>query len=67
MSVQLLALAASLAGKEPLGTHWITGWVVSRASLGTVVKRKFTGPAGNLTLVGQPIVSTLIIEVSQLT
>jgi hypothetical protein len=39
------------------GTHWIGGWVVPRAGLDTVTKRKnpLIAPAGNQTPVVQPL------------
>jgi len=40
MSGQRYALATLLPGKESPFTHWIEGWVGSRASLDMVVIRK---------------------------
>jgi hypothetical protein len=40
VSGQVHAPAALTPGKEPLGTHWVGGWVGPRAVLDTVVKRK---------------------------
>jgi hypothetical protein len=36
--------AAFLSGKEPLGTHFIGGWVGTRAGLDAVEKSKITFP-----------------------
>jgi len=48
MSGQPHAPAALLQERAP-GTHWIGGWVVSKAGLGGVVKREslIIAPAGN--------------------
>jgi hypothetical protein len=40
VSGQLHPPAALTSGKEPPGTHWIGGWVSSRAGLDMVSKRK---------------------------
>jgi hypothetical protein len=40
------------------GTHWIGGWVGTRAGLDTVVKRKIPTPAGNRIL--EPRLSSAI-------
>jgi hypothetical protein len=42
VSDQLRAPAALPPGKKARGTHWIGGWVGSRAVLNTVVKRKIS-------------------------
>jgi len=57
VSGQLHALAALPLGKEQLVSHWIGGWMGPRASLDMVAKRKnpFPAPAGNQTLVIQPL------------
>jgi hypothetical protein len=44
VSVQLHAPAALPAGKEPLVTHWIGGWVGPRAVLDAMMKRKIPIP-----------------------
>jgi hypothetical protein len=41
------------------GTHWKGGWVVPRAGLDVMVKRKFPCPCRNLTLFVYPIVLLL--------
>jgi len=46
VSGQLHAPAALPPEKEPPGTHWIGGWVGSRAGLGAVKKKKFPAPPG---------------------
>jgi hypothetical protein len=41
----------------PAGTHWIGGWVIPRAGLNEVAKRKysFSVPTENRTSVAQPV------------
>jgi hypothetical protein len=43
-SGHLHALAALLPGKEPHGTHWIGGWLYSRADLDVVARKKNPNP-----------------------
>jgi len=51
---QLHATSALPSGKEP---NWIGGIVSPRAGLDIVAKREILAPAGNQTLVIQPIAS----------
>jgi hypothetical protein len=44
VSGQLHALAALPPGKDPPLTHWIGGWVGTRAVTDAVVKRKIPSP-----------------------
>jgi hypothetical protein len=57
VSGQLHILTALLPEEKVPGIQWIKGWVGHRASLDMVAKRKnpFPAPAGNQTLVMQPI------------
>jgi len=41
-------------GERNPGSHWIEGWVVFRAGVGAVAKRKFPAPTGNRNPVAQP-------------
>jgi hypothetical protein len=59
VSGQLHAPAALLPGKETFGTHWIRGWVGTRASLNAVAIRKFPAPAGDRTPAFQPVAQLL--------
>jgi hypothetical protein len=49
VSGQLHSPAALLQGKEPLGTHWIEGWVSPRAGLDAVERGKSLDLIGNRT------------------
>jgi hypothetical protein len=52
---QLHAPGALPPGKEPLGTHWIGGWVNLRPGLDDLEKRKFlTLPGLELRPLGRP-------------
>jgi hypothetical protein len=51
--------------KHP-STHWIGGWVRSRAGLDTVVSRKILSPAGTQTPIIQPVAQRYTTELSQL-
>jgi hypothetical protein len=44
VSDQLHAPAALSPRKEPHGTHWIGGWLGTRAVMDAVVKRKILSP-----------------------
>jgi hypothetical protein len=54
MSGQLHAPTALPPGKAP-GTHWIGGWVGSRADLDAMQKRKNLAPGGNGTPTVEPV------------
>jgi hypothetical protein len=51
-------------GKEPPGTHWTGGWVVPRASLDDMEKRKFllALPGVEPHLLGRPSRSPLSVQ-----
>jgi hypothetical protein len=48
------------------GTHWIVGWVGSRANLDAVVTEKFPAPAETRTPTIQPVAKRYTIELSRL-
>jgi len=54
-SGQLHAPPALCPGKDPPSIHWVGCWVDPRVDLDVVAKRKSPYPAGNQTLVIQPI------------
>jgi hypothetical protein len=67
VSGQLHSPATLPPGKEPLGTHWVGGWMGPSAGLEMVVKRKIPSPCQHSKhLIIQPIAQCYTTELSQL-